>query len=90
MKHLALLTACAALLACAPPAKQEVAGTKQLSTDELQELLAKGDDSIVFLDVRDRKEIETLGTVEGHVHIPLAELEGRLNELHREKLIVTI
>ena len=89
MKRIVLLTSLAALLACAPPVKQEIAATKQISADELQELLAKGD-NIVFLDVREKKELETLGTVEGHLHIPLGELESRLNELHKEKLIVTI
>lgn len=53
----------------------------------LDEALARPE--TVLLDVRSAEEIETHGTVEGYVHIPLAELEARLDELPRDRPILT-
>ena len=47
------------------------------------------DPSVVLLDVREAWELERFGTREGYLHIPLAELEERLDELPRDKLILT-
>jgi rhodanese-related sulfurtransferase len=60
---------------------------KELSADELKELLEKK--KIFFLDVREPKELTELGTIKGYVNIPLGQLEGRLFEIPKDKLIVT-
>jgi len=62
---------------------------KQLTTAELRDLLQQKD-KYVFLDVRETKELEEFGTVKNHVHIPLGELEKRMNELPKNKVIVTM
>ena len=63
--------------------------TKKLTTEELEKLLEKRE-NLFFLDVREPDEIAKLGSVEGYVNIPLGQLEKRLNELPKDKLIVTL
>jgi len=60
---------------------------KQLSADELKELLDKK--KVFFLDVREPRELEELGTIKGYVNIPLSQIESRLSEIPKDKLIVT-
>jgi len=60
---------------------------KTLSADELKELLDKKE--VYFLDVREPKELEELGTIKGYVNIPLSQIEHRLSEIPKNKLIVT-
>jgi predicted sulfurtransferase len=60
---------------------------KKLSADELKDLLEKKD--VFFLDVREPKELEELGTIKGDVNIPLDQLEKRIAEVPKNKLIVT-
>jgi rhodanese-related sulfurtransferase len=60
-----------------------------ISTEELEKYL-KDPKKIFFLDVREPKEIEELGSVEGYVNIPLGQLESRLNEVPKDKLIITL
>ena len=43
----------------------------------------------LLLDVREPSELEKLGTLEGYVNIPIGQLEQRLDELPRDRLIVT-
>jgi rhodanese-related sulfurtransferase len=42
-----------------------------------------------FLDVRSVEEIHKLGTLPDYYNIPLEELEQRLDELPKERLILT-
>lgn len=65
------------------------AGSKSISAEELEKLLEKPD-RIFFLDVREPFEIERAGTVKGYVNIPLGQLEARLKEIPKDKLIVTL
>jgi predicted sulfurtransferase len=60
---------------------------KLLSADELKELLEKK--QVYFLDVRQPKELEDLGTIKGYVNIPLDQIEKRLSEIPKDKLIIT-
>ena len=77
------LSAAGTLLGQKQPHEEE----KSLSADELKELLEKK--KIFFLDVREPKELTELGTIKGYVNIPLGQLEGRLAEIPKDKLIVT-
>ncbi len=64
------------------------AAEKELSPEELSKLLEKRE-NLFFLDVREPQEIAQLGSVKGYVNIPLGQLEGRLKEIPRNKLIIT-
>jgi rhodanese-related sulfurtransferase len=77
------LSAAGTLLGQNQPHEEE----KNLSADELKELLEKK--KIFFLDVREPKELTELGTIKGYVNIPLGQMEGRLSEIPKDKLIVT-
>ena len=61
---------------------------KKLSDAELEKLL-KDEKNLFFLDVREPKEIEELGSIKGYVNIPLGQLESRLGEIPKDKLIIT-
>jgi rhodanese-related sulfurtransferase len=61
---------------------------RKLSDAELEKLL-QDKKNLFFLDVREPKEIDELGSIKGYVNIPLGQLESRLNEIPRDKLIVT-
>jgi len=65
------------------------AENKQLSTEELEKLLEKRE-NLFFLDVREPDEIKQLGSIEGYVNIPLGQLESRLKEIPKNKLIITL
>lgn len=79
-----LLPMCALLFAAAGAAQ-----TPTLSADELEKYLEKKD-KVYLLDVREPDEIKKLGTVPGYVNIPLGELENRLAEIPKDKLIITL
>jgi len=69
-------------------AQQEQAPkNKKLTAEEVSELLEKKE--VFFLDVREPKELEEHGTLKGYVNIPIGQLESRLNEIPKDKLIVT-
>src|SRR5262245_23237356 len=60
---------------------------KRVQSDDIDKVLADG--KTIFLDIREPWELEDLGTHEGYVNIPLAELEQRLAELPKDKPILT-
>ena len=59
----------------------------KMTSDEVMALMEKGD--VFFLDVREPKELEELGTFEGYVNIPIGQLEKRLAEVPKDKAIIT-
>jgi rhodanese-related sulfurtransferase len=61
---------------------------RKLSEAELEKLL-ENPKNLFFLDVREPDEIKQLGSIKGYVNIPLGQLESRLNEIPKDKLIVT-
>jgi rhodanese-related sulfurtransferase len=63
--------------------------SKTITTEELTRLLEQPG-KVFFLDVREPGEIERLGSVKGYVNIPMSQLERRLNEVPKDKLIVTL
>jgi rhodanese-related sulfurtransferase len=81
-----LLLAALSLAGCAPQ-DSSTSKAKDISADELKGLLTK-QVKLFFLDVRERSEIEELGTIAGHVNIPISQLETRLSEIPRDVLIV--
>ena len=67
-----------------PPAKPQA---QKMASDDVMALLEKGE--VFFLDVREPKELEELGTLEGYVNIPLGQIEARLSEIPKDKAIIT-
>jgi len=59
----------------------------QLEGEELAAALADAD--VFLLDVRNPEELEEIGTVEGYVNIPIDQLADRLDELPRDRPILT-
>lgn len=73
-----------------PPDIQQVTPLgedKRVQADDIDKLLADG--QVVMLDVREPWELDELGTREGYINIPLADLEKRLSELPKDKAILT-
>jgi predicted sulfurtransferase len=66
---------------------QPVGEDKRVKADDIDKLLADG--KVVLLDVREPWELEEFGTREGYINIPLAELEQRIKELPKDKVILT-
>lgn len=62
---------------------------KKLTPDELKELLEKKD-KVFLLDVREPRELEEFGAIEGYVNIPLGQLQDRLKEIPKDKVIITL
>jgi rhodanese-related sulfurtransferase len=58
-----------------------------ISSDEIDRL--REEKEPFFLDVRKQSEIQESGTLPGYYHIPIDELEGRMNEIPKERLILT-
>jgi rhodanese-related sulfurtransferase len=88
MRRRDVVRALAALPALSALAAGKPAESKQLSTEELEKLLEKRE-NLFFLDVREPDEIKQLGSIEGYVNIPLGQLESRLGEIPKNKLIIT-
>lgn len=74
-----------AVAGCAMAQQQD---SKKIDADELARLLGRKD--VYFLDVREPDEIRRLGSVRGYVNIPLGQLESRLGEIPKDKLVVTL
>jgi rhodanese-related sulfurtransferase len=60
---------------------------KRVEAQDIDRVLSEAD--ALLLDVREPEEIEELGTIEGYVNIPIDQLESRLDELPRDKTILT-
>ena len=60
---------------------------QEISATEAAGLLSSEPGDIVLLDVREADELQ-VAAVEGAVHIPMAEIPARLNELDKNKTIV--
>jgi rhodanese-related sulfurtransferase len=85
MKRL-LLTALASLSLALPLIAQD-GPDRRVQADEIDKYIQEK--KVFFLDVREPKEIEELGTLEGYYNIPIGDLEKRLGELPKDKLILT-
>jgi rhodanese-related sulfurtransferase len=65
-----------------------LAPAREITTAELEKYLE--DKRVFFLDVREPEEIRELGSVPGYVNIPVGQLESRLKEIPKDKLIITL
>ena len=59
----------------------------RVQADELDGVLS--DPDVVLLDVREPWELKLYGTRKGYINIPFGELEERLDELPKDKMILT-
>lgn len=66
-----------------PPVGEEM----RVKGQDIDKLLAEA--NVVLLDVREPWELEKYGTREGYINIPIGHLEKRLNELPKDKTILT-
>ena len=66
---------------------EPVSQDQRVQASEIDNELA--DANVVLLDVREAWELEKYGTREGYIHIPLFELGDHLDELPRDKMILT-
>jgi hypothetical protein len=83
----ALLALPAFTMAQQPAAPAQQPNAPKMASDDVMTLLEKGE--VFFLDVREPKELEDLGTLEGYVNIPLGQIEKRLAEIPKDKAIIT-
>lgn len=68
--------------------QQQQGQVKKISAEELKKMIDEKK-QFFFLDVREPKEIEELGTMKGYVNIPLSQLETRYKEIPRNALVLT-
>jgi rhodanese-related sulfurtransferase len=87
MKRLTLALAFA-VVAFAQDASKQTEVRKITDAEDLAQLL-KDEKNMFFLDVREPKEIEELGSLKGYVNIPMGELEKRMGEVPKDKTIIT-
>ena len=71
----------------AAPQIQPMDESRRIQADQIDKLLAEG--KVLLLDVREPKELAELGAIEDSVNIPLGQLEKRLGELPKDRLILT-
>jgi len=73
-------------LACGEQPESDPAAAPRVEAADIDAVLASG---ALLLDVRTAEELAEHGTIEGFVHIPIDELEGRLDELPQGVPILT-
>lgn len=61
---------------------------KKLTEEEVAKAL-EDEKNLFFLDVREPEEIQKLGSLKGYVNIPVSQLEKRLSEIPKDKIIIT-
>ncbi len=83
------MTVCLAMLALSLGACSQVSESEAPQLEGAEMAAALADEGIFLLDVREPSELEELGTVEGYVNIPIDQLADRLDELPRDKRILT-
>jgi len=74
-------------VAATPLRAQTPDPARRIDPATIDALIADG--KTVVLDVREPNELEETGTVKGAIHIPLGQLEARLGELPKDKVILT-
>lgn len=69
-------------------AQSDGSNVKKISADELKKMIEEKK-KFFFLDVREPKELEELGTMKGYVNIPLSQIEKRMGEIPKDALVLT-
>ena len=97
---LSTFAACSVAVSCSQP---ESAESPQAPADESAEDASPeprpldvealkrrldADEDVFLLDVREPRELEEIGTIEGYVNIPMDQLEARLSEIPKDRPIV--
>jgi len=85
---LAVLVSLVSLAAIACGGADTGTSTPKVTGQEIADLL--DDPDVFLLDVRGADELTTQGAIEGYTLIPIGELADRLDELPRDKKILTI
>ena len=71
--------------------KAQAASEQKVHTaDELKALLEKEGKNLFVLDVREPKELEELGMLEGSFNVPVGEVEKRMAEIPKGKPLVVV
>jgi rhodanese-related sulfurtransferase len=84
--HFVVAVLSVATWACQRPAPEEKEPVR-VEASEIDKVLSQAD--ALLLDVREPEEIHELGTIEGYLNIPIDQLESRLDEIPRDKTILT-
>ena len=62
---------------------------ERIDLDDLKKRVDQKQPDLFFLDVREPQEIEELGSLKGYVNIPVGQVEARLNEIPKDRFIVS-
>jgi rhodanese-related sulfurtransferase len=73
-----------ALAGCGQPAGR---GYHNINAEELHSMLEK-DSGLFLADVREPPELEETGVIPGTVNIPLGQVEKRMGEIPRDRVVV--
>jgi predicted sulfurtransferase len=76
------------VIACGGAADEGETETPHVTGQEIADLL--DDPDVFLLDVRNPDELPEQGAIEGYTLIPIGELADRLDEVPRDKKILTI
>lgn len=77
----------ATLTVVAQQADRTATKAKRMSAEELKQLV-DSKEKFFFLDVREVKELQDDGTLEGYINIPIGELAQRLGEIPKDAKII--
>ena len=90
---LSTFAGCSLAVSCSQPESADESAEdaspepRPLDVEALKRRLDAGED-VFLLDVREPRELEEIGTIEGYVNIPMDQLEARLSEIPKDRPIV--
>ncbi len=83
----AVATFCLALRLAAPAVLAQEAETERIAISELKQKLDSGEE-LLLIDVREDWELERDGAIPGAIHIPMAELDSRMEDIPKNVQLV--
>ncbi len=78
---------CLALSLAAPAVLAQEGETERIAIAELKQKLDSGE-KLLLIDVREDYELERDGAIPGAIHIPVAELDGRMKDIPKDVQLV--
>jgi predicted sulfurtransferase len=66
---------------------QQNENTERIAVQSLKDQLDSGE-TMILIDVREDYELEEDGAIEGAIHIPMGELEQRMNDIPKDIRLV--